>query len=560
MVVRKKNDLVRLALMAAGILLLNVLASAWFYRFDFTAEKRYSVSPVSQQTMRGLDQRLDVVVYLEGDFPAGFKRLQQSAKFLLSSLKAYSGGRLTYDFVNPLHGSRQQQDELYGKLSALGVEPMQVGVSKEGGISQMLVLPAALITYQGREIAVSLVNSGGAISQESLNGATENLEYAILSGIKKVMSAGKPLVGISEGHGELKDPEMYDAMTSLSPGFDVQRVNLSQVTADGLRKMKLLIIPKPETAFTEAEKYKIDYFVLNGGRVLWSVDNVSAELDSLRLKGSTLTLPKKLNIDDLLFAYGARINYELIADMNCAPIPIRMSSVDGRGQMQLRPWLYFPVFVSRSAHPIVRNLQGIRAEFANTVDTIAVKGIKKEVLLSSSPYSRIARSPAMVNLSLVEQEADPTQFRDRELPAAVVLEGEFPSAFYGRPVPAGTMPAGPPVARGKFSKMVVIGDGDLFRNQVNSTDGSPYPLGYDRYAQQQYANKALLLNIVDYLTDDTGLISLRNREISLRLLDRARIRETKIFWQFVNIGLPVLLVVLAGVGQSLYRRRRFGAS
>jgi ABC-2 type transport system permease protein len=561
MVSRKKKDLLRLITVIVAVILVNYLASGWFFRYDFTAEKRFSIAPVSRKMMADLDAPLHVAVYLDGDFPAGFQRLQHSVSYLLSTLRAYSNRHyLSFDFVNPVSGTQQQQEDIYKKLSGQGIEPIQVGVTREGGISRIMVYPAAMISYHGQQLAVNLLPSvTGMISQENLNGATENLEYAIMSGIKKVMTGGKPLIGISEGHGELSDIDLYDAMAALSSGFDVRRVNLAEVSAAGLQKMKLLIVAKPQKAFTEAEKYKIDYFVMNGGRVLWSVDNVHAELDSLRAKGSSITMPRQLNLDDLLFTYGIRINYELIADMNCAPIPIRMESIDGRGQMQLAPWLYFPVFVPQGKHPVVRNLQGIRSEFASPVDTIAVKGVNKEVILSSSPYSRIALSPATISLDMVRQEADPSQFKDRRLPFAIVLEGTFPSAFYGRPVPAGVLAAGQPVSRSRFTKMLVAGDGDLFRNQVNAADGSPFPLGYDRYSQQQYANKTFLLNSVDYLTDDTGLISLRNREISNRLLDRARIRESKVFWQAINIGLPLLAAVLAGVLQYVYRRHKFGS-
>ncbi|MXV13697.1 gliding motility-associated ABC transporter substrate-binding protein GldG [Hufsiella ginkgonis] len=558
MVSRKKKDLVQLAWVLAGIILFNLVSAYYFTRFDFTTEKRYTLSGITERTLSGLKENMEITVYLEGDFPAGFKRLNRATRDMLTDLRAYSGGKLRFSFANPLKGSKEQQESLYNSLAEKDIFPTQVGVPTEGGVSQILVYPAAVITYQGRQVPVRLLPyKSGAIDQQVLNGAVENLEYVFTSAIQKVLNDGKPRIGFTEGHGELADIQLNDAMNSLRDGYEVGRVDLGVITFAGLDKMKMLVIPKPETPFTEAEKFKIDYFVMHGGSVLWTIDEVSAEMDSLHGKGSQLAFNKDLNLDDLLFNYGVRINHELIADMNCAQIPVKIGGADGQPQIVLRPWLFYPLLTPQVKHPLVRNLDPVRSEFISTVDTIAIPNVKKTVVLSSSAFSRILNTPGMISLSMIGQEADPAAFRNIPLPAAVLLEGTFPSAFNGRPLPKGVTGTASLPAKSRFTRMIVAGDGDLLKNQVNASDGSPFPLGYDRYSRQQYGNKNFLLNCADYLTDDSGIISLRNKDITVRLLDRPRIREEKLFWQVLNIGLPLVLITICGIFQHYYRKRKY---
>ncbi|TZF82181.1 gliding motility-associated ABC transporter substrate-binding protein GldG [Pedobacter sp. BS3] len=560
MVNRKRTDISFLLICIAVILAVNVLSSSYYGRIDFTAEKRYTLSPVTKNILQKLKGNIQVTVYLDGDFPAGFKHLRNATRDVLSDFKAYAGGNFRYAFVNPSQGDEATQQATYEELISKGLEPTNLSVKTENGLSQKIIFPAALVTYNGRQIPVKLLqNRMGATPDEVLNNSIENLEYAFASAIVKVSSGGKPRVGFTEGNGELTDLQLSDAMRTLEDGYEVGRVDLRQITFEGLDKLKLLIIPKPDREFSEAEKYKLNYFVMRGGRVLWAIDQVNAEMDSLQGHGAQqLTFPKKLNLDDILFKYGVRISYNLIADMNCAQIPVNVGSVGGQPQIQLVPWLFYPIFMPTAQHPLVRNLDGIRSEFASTIDTIAVKGIRKQVILSSSPYSRILNAPGMISLKMIEQEPDPNDFKSVPLPTGVLLEGNFPSDFKNRPVPDGIPQQVSLPDTSKFTRMIVLSDGDILKNQVNAKDNSPFPLGYDRYTQQQYGNKALLLNIVDYLTDDSGIISLRNKEVKLRLLDRAKVRAEKLKWQLINVLFPLLLVVLCGVLQQYYRRRKYG--
>jgi len=422
----------------------------------------------------------------------------------------------------------------------------------------MLIFPEALVQYGGKEIAVNLLQSRIGLSDDDIyNNSIQNLEYAFSSAIKKITSGGKPVIAFTEGDHELTDVQLNDAMKSLSDGYETARLNLKTIPFDVLMKVKLLVIPKPDTAFTELEKFKIDQYIMRGGRVLWSIDQVNAELDSLRGHGGEeMSFPKQLELDDQLFTYGVRINYDLIADMSCAQIPVSTGNVGGQAQIQMLPWLYYPIFMPLSKNPIVKNLDGIRSEFASTIDTLAIKNVKKTVLLSSSPYNKKLTAPHILSLQALEQEPNPKDFQNPPKIVAVLLEGKFTSDFRNRPLPEGLKDQVAILPESKPTKMIVISDGDVFKNQVGA-DGSPYPLGYDHYTRQNFGNKTLLLNIADYMTDDSGLIALRTKEIQIRLLNRPRIRSEKLYWQLVNNIVPLALLLIFAIFQHYIRKRKY---
>lgn len=554
----KKSIVLWATAVAVGILLINTLALSFFGRVDFTAERRFTLSPLSKETVSGLPEGVHITVLLDGKLPAGFARLKKATADLLNDLKAYSRGKLTFNFVNPMDGDRQQQEANTDALASRGITPTNLSVRTETGLTQQLIFPAALVTYGDDEIPVYLLqNRAGAAHEEVLNNSVQNLEYAFIAALRKVVSGGQPLIGFTEGHGELDNLQLHDAIQSLMSGYQVGFVNLDSITMDGLSRLAVLIVAKPTRAFSEAEKFKINHFVMNGGSMLWAVDQQDAELDSMRSTGDQTVVARQLNLDDLLFTYGVRLNYDLIADMNCAQIPLTVGTIGQQAQIELAPWLFHPVFVPTTSHPMLKNLDGIRSEFAGTLDTIAVPGIRKAIVLQSSPFSRPLSIPATISLQLVEEAPDPTQFKNRPYPVAALLEGEFPSVFANRPVPPGIALNAAVPERGKPAKMLVITDGDVFKGQVNPTDGSPYPLGWDRYTEQQYGNKAFLLNTIDYLTDDAGIITLRGKEIKLRLLDQVKLRQERIFWQFINVALPPLLLFLIGFAQHYSRKRKY---
>ncbi|MFD0792378.1 gliding motility-associated ABC transporter substrate-binding protein GldG [Mucilaginibacter litoreus] len=544
-----------------SLLAVTVLSGKIFTRFDFTKEKRFTISPVSRSIMQGLQKPVTVTVYLEGDnFPGGMKRLQTSVKDLLADLQAYND-ELQFKFTDPLKGlSQEQQKQQYADLEAKGIEAQNLSVKTDDGVSQKIIFPFALVTYQGKDIAVKLLQTQSNINlspDEVLNNSIQNLEYAFTSAIKKASSGGKQRIGFTEGHNELNDLQLSDAMRSLSDGYLVGRVNLATIPFDSLTKISLLIVPKPDKAFTELEKFKLDQYIMRGGRMLWAIDQVSAELDSLRGKGGQqLAFNKQLNLDDQLFRYGVRINYDLIADMNCSQIPVTTGDAGGQAQIQMLPWLFYPVYLPFSKHPVVKNLDGISSQFASSIDMLNVKNVRETVLLTTSPYNKKISTPYMLSLQALEQEPDPREFQSAPKITGVLLEGNFTSDFQNRPVPEGFDQKINVLAQGKPTKMIVLSDGDILRNQVGA-DGSPFPLGYDRYTRQSYGNKNLLLNMADYLTDDSGLISLRSKEIQMRLLNRARIRQEKLFWQLVNTIVPIGIVLIFAIFQHYIRKRKY---
>ncbi|RFZ95132.1 gliding motility-associated ABC transporter substrate-binding protein GldG [Mucilaginibacter conchicola] len=540
----------------------TILSGRFFTRFDFTKEKRFTISPVSRNIMQKLPNTVNVTVYLQGDnFPGGMKRLQTSVKDMLADLQAYSNSQLQFEFIDPLKGlNQEQQNQKLEELQQQGIEAQNLSVKTDDGVSQKLIIPFAAVTYDKKTIPVKLLETQANVNlspDEVLNNSIQNLEYAFSSAIKKATSGGMQRIGFTEGHKELNDRELSGAMQSLSDGYLVGRVNLATIPFDSLAKISLLVVAKPDKAFTETEKFKLDQFIMRGGRVLWAIDQVSAELDSLRQKGEDqLAFNKQLNLDDQLFNYGVRINYDLLADMNCSQIPVTTGNAGGQPQIQMLPWLFNPVFLPFAKHPIVKNLDGISSQFASTIDVLGAKNIKSTVLLTSSPYNKKLSAPHMLSLRSLEQEPDPKEFQSQPKITGVLLEGEFVSDFRNRPVPDGIADKIEPLQKSKPTKMIVLSDGDILRNQV-SADGSPFPLGYDRYTRQTYGNKNLLLNIADYMTDDSGLITLRSKEIQMRLLNRARIREEKLFWQLVNNIVPIALVLIFAIFQHYLRKRKY---
>ena len=560
---QKKKDLIQLLCVISGIILLNLLAQYAFTRIDFTKEKRYTVSDSSISILRDLKEPVSITVYLAGDFPSGFKRLSRATKDLLSDYKAYANGNLQFEFIDPSSGkSQDEQQVFFDELTKKGLEPTNLSVKTENGLSQKVIFPAAMVSLNGKEIPVKLLQTRIGLSpEEVLNNSIQNLEYVFSSAIKKVSSGGKPRIGFVEGHSELSDLQLQDAMKSLSDGFEAGRIDLASITFDGLNKLKVMIIAKPSSAFTELEKYKIDQFIMRGGKVIWTIDQVNADLDSLRKStgGEQLAFQNKLNLDDQLFTYGIRINYDLIGDMNCVQIPVSVGNVGGQAQIRLVPWLFYPIIMPLNNHPLVKNLEGIKTAFVNTMDTIGVANVKKTVLLTTSPYNKELQAPTIVSLNMIEDTPDPQRFQSTPKTVCVLLEGQFKSNFLNRAIPNGVAGATETILKSKYTKMIVFSDGDIFKNEVSEKDNSTFPLGFDRFTQQSFGNKTFLLNAVDYLTDDAGLIDLRSKEIKLRLLDKGKIIADKTFWQLINTLIPLLMLILFGIFQHIYRKRKYAA-
>ena len=556
MVTRTKSKLLNLLWVCLALIALNVFSAYFYARVDFTKEKRYTLTTKSEEVLNAAKKPVIITVFLEGEMPAAFKRLRNATSDLLADYKAYSGADLKVEFVDPLEDlSGAERDTAINNLYQLGIEPTTLNIKNEDGFAQKVIFPMAIVESGDKHIAIKLLQNLDAAGsyEQNINNSIQNLEYLFTSTIQKVLSGEYPRIGLTEGNGELADPYLSDAMKSLSESYEVGRVNLDLIDQRGLDKLTLLIIAKPQTAFTEAQKYKLNYFVMNGGRVVWCIDQVTAELDSMGRTGEQLAVNNSLNLDDMLFMYGARINYNLIADANCAEIPL---SISGQ-QIQLAPWVYFPLLMPDTASSIVKNIDAVRSEFISTIDTIGLKDVHKHILLQSSAFNQVHNTPKMLSLQMVAERPDPRAYASVPQTTGVLLEGSFPSVFLNRGVPVGISTAYPMPANSKSTKMIVISDGDIFKNQVSSADGSAFPLGFDRYTQRNYGNKALLLNVVDYLSNDNNLISLRNKEVKIRLLDKTKLRAEKLRWQLINVMAPLLMLILFAIFQHYYRKHKY---
>lgn len=572
----KRNSITQLLLGIAFIILLNISASYLFYRLDLTSERRFSLSPATKKMLKNLDDVVYFKVYLEGDFPAGFKRLRNETREMLNEFRAYNDN-IQFEFINPSASSSQSEREnTYQQLVEAGLNPTSLQVRKEGGSSQQIVFPGAIASYKSKEIPVELLHSQlGTPPQEVLNNSVQSLEYTLASAVSRLIGGDKPSIAFIEGHGEL--PQMFtaDAQQELQEYYVVERVKingmLSSLTTRTPKakdsteytvrnKYKAIIIAKPDSAFSEKDKFILDQYIMRGGKVLWLVDPVLATMDSLQQKDETIGVAMNLNLDDLFFNYGCRLNPDLLMDLNAMRIPIVTGSMGDQPKMDMLPWYYFPVVFSTSSHPIVRNLNALKTEFISSIDTITAAGITKTVLLSTSRYSKALNTPALITTEVMRQEPDVTKFDEPFKTVAVLLEGRFTSLFLNR-IPAEI--AGSPeiqfIPKGNHSALIIVSDGDIIKNQVqpSATGANPLPLGYDRYSGQTFGNKDFILNAVNYLCDDSGLLSVRSKDLRLRLLDGEKIKTGKIRWQLINVLLPVLIIVIFGVVQLFLRRRKY---
>lgn len=554
----KKQAWVSLIVMLLIIILVNFISTLSFFRIDFTKEKRFTLSDASKAYMQNLNDVVYVKVYLEGEFPVGFKRLHNATKETLDDLKAYAGSNLEYEFINPTAETDPKvREEIIQQLNKKGLTPINVQVRDENGQRQQIVIPGAIVSYRGREQAFQLLQSSTVANSadEVLNNSVMNLEFQLVNNIKKVTQTQRPNIAFIFGQGELDTFRTGDIIKTLRNYYEVSFVNLGATAPEDLYKYKALVIAKPTSAFQEGEKFNLDQYVMNGGRILWMIDNLNADMDSLGESQMMITSTYNLNLDDQLFSYGARVNNDLIQDVQCAPIPVVTGNVGSSPQQELFPWLFFPIFVPNTTHPVAKSLDGVRSEFASSIDTIDVKGIKKTPLLQSSKYSKILNAPVRVALQMLSIEPNPQQFIKQNLMTAVALEGKFTSVFKNRLV--SNNPKVKFLEESKPTRMIVVSDGDIIKNYFSKRDSSIYPLGFDRFTRRNFSNSVFVQNAIDWLADDYNLISARSKEVKLRLLDTERIKKEKFRWQVFNIVVPNIIIILIGVVLYYQRKRKY---
>ncbi len=571
----KKNQIIAFLVTVVIVVLVNVIGSYVFTRFDLTSEKRYTLSPTTKEILNDLNDYVYFKVYLEGDFPAGFKKLRRETKEMLDEFRAYSKF-IDYEFINPSESAdAAERNETYKQLYQAGLNPTDVVVkNRDGSSKQMVIWPGALVSYRNNtEIAIDLLeNQIGQSSEQALNASMQNLEFRLIDAVKKVIRLQKPNIAFIEGHGELSEQEVHDIAQTLAQNYNVVRLEidgkidaLMHRTQDEESDVKAfpsydaIIIAKPTLPFDERDKFLIDQYIMHGGKVLWMVEPVYATMDSLQSQESTIGLEQDLNLDDMLFKYGVRLNRDLLLDLTCASLPIRTGQVAGQAQLEFFRWYYFPLLQAASEHPMVRNMNAIKADFVSSMDaTTSANDIEQVPLLKTSDYTKVSGTPVFITLAMLRQAPDKRMFASKGKNVAYLLKGSFPSLYANR-IPQeiaednGTnfMEESIPTA------MIVVADGDIIRNQIDIKTRKPLPLGFDQYTQNTYANKEFIENAIGYLVEGEGMIDIRSRELKVRLLDDTKINRERTKWQVVNTLLPIAVIIALGFVMAFIRKKKY---
>jgi gliding-associated putative ABC transporter substrate-binding component GldG len=554
-----KNNFKKVLTTVALIVVLNLAGHFVFKRFDLTADKRYTLSQTSLNIVSEVKEPLYIDVFLEGEFPGEFKKLQTETQQLLEEFKA-ENPNIIFQFVNPLEDEDQKVATLQSFMER-GLTPVNVTVNDKGQQTQEIVFPWAVASCANRSVKVPLLkNMMGASTAEKVVSSVQHLEYAFANAINTVAKAKQKKVVILNGNGELKDRYIADFIKSVKDNYYIGPFTLDSVakspneTLKYLKKYDLAVIAKPTEAFTEEEKQVLDQFIISGGKTLWLVDQVNMEMDSLYNEtGSNLAFPRDLNLNDMFFKYGVRMRPDLIFDLQNTPIALATGEQGSATQYTQYPWFFSPMIYPTSKNPIVSNLDGIKFEFASPMEPLK-NDIKKTVLLQSSQASKIIGTPSQISLTMVSLRPDRKEFESKgNYPVALLLEGQFHSMYQNRVLPFKDATF---QNKGKNNKMIVISDGDVIKNQLDK-NGQPLELGYDKWTNNLYANKEFLMNCVNYLLDDNGLINIRSKEVDLPILDKEKVYDTYTLSQVITVAVPIGILMLFGVVFTFLRKRKY---
>lgn len=555
----KKSNLKSLLSIIVVLLILNGISNFFFHRFDLTKDKRYTLSATSLNILKQVKNPLSVKIYMQGELPPEFRKLQQETRQLLEEFQAYNAN-IVFEFIDPLEDKDTSMDnikELYRK----GLTPVNITVDDKGKQSQAMVFPWAIAVYDNKEVNIPLLkNIMGASTTQKVIGSVQHLEYSIADAINKITVAKQKKIAVLKGNGELQDILIAKFLLHVRESYHIGPFTLDSVaknpigSLDALEKYDLAIIAKPTETFSESEKQVLDQYIINGGKTLWLIDQVTVEMDSLyNQSGATLAFPRDLNLNEMFFKYGVRINPDIVKDEQGSPIKLATGEQGSATQYQDFNWKFAPQVYPDNKHPIVKHLGGIKFDFANPIDTLK-NGIKKTVLLQSSKYSKKIGTPTEINLNIVSEETSPNHYINTGfIPMAVLLEGSFRSVFQNRVLAFDQKTF---KDKGRENKMIVISDGDIIKNQLDK-NYQPVELGFDQRSGNLYDNKDFLLNCVNYLLDDTGLINIRSKDLDLPLLDKEKVYENYTATQLITIGLPILILLLFGLLFTYLRKRKY---
>ncbi len=538
------------------IIIISLMGNYIHKRFDFTQDNRYTLSDATKNLITSIENPIIIDVLLKGNFPSEFKKLQGEVKQILEEFASINN-KIKFTFVNPQQDDITREDDI-AMLQQLGLTPVNITAEESGKVSQELIFPWAIATLGDQSVKISLLkNKLGATVEEKVTNSVQQLEYAFADAFTKLTLTNKKKIAVLKGNGQLDNIYIADFITTLRDYYNIAPFTLDSVatnpskTLEDLNNYDLTIIAKPTEAFTDEEKMVLDQYLMNGGRSIWLVDQAAIEIDSLfNESGTTYALPRNLNLNDFFFNYGVRINPDLVNDLYFTQL-VLATGEGNNSQYNPVPWVYSPMVFSHNDHPINNNIEALQFQFANSIDTIE-NSIKKTILLTSSPLSKTVGTPKEVNLNIVKKEPKKETFNNGLQPLAVLLEGVFTSVYKNRVKPFVLKNN---KDNGIESKMIVISDGDLIKNQISNN--SPLELGYDKWTNNFYGNKEFLLNCVNYLLDDTGLINIRSKEISVAFLDKEKVAEEKNFWKSLNIGVPLVLLAIFGFVFNYFRKKKY---
>ena len=571
---QKRSSWIRLALGIVIIVFINIISSQLFTRLDLTAEKRYTVSEDTRDLLKSLDDIVYFQVYLEGELTPKYKRLQKATREMLDEFRVYTD-KVQYEFINPSSTEDpKERYEVHENLKSRGLMATEVREDDAEGVKFQIIFPGAIVSFKAREMPLQLLRpERGASEDQMVNRAIQDIEFNLAYVINLLANDKKPKIAFIEGHGELGLTQTADITTALQENYIVERIRLGEkvnVLTDRIEpdsttdkmvirnKYKAIIIAGPDSVFSEKDKFIIDQYIMHGGKVLWLVDPVFASMDSLQYGGATMGITNDIHLDDQLFKYGVRLNTDLIMDLIALPIPVVSGSVAGQPQVDFYSWYFFPLVTPQVSHPVVSNISAVMTNFVSSIDTIQIPGIKKTYLLNSSPYSRRMNAPVYINMNILGFEPDESLYNEPFLPVAVLLEGQFTSLFKNRIAPSLAYSKEIGFTEQSIpTSMIVVADADMIRNQVHYSQGYPLPLGFDQYTEQTFGNKKFILNAIDYLTEGSDLITIRSRELKLRLLDNTYLKGNELKWKLINVAIPPLIVIIFGVVYVLIRRKRY---
>jgi ABC-2 type transport system permease protein len=543
---KRLKHILKLALV---LILFNIINQKFYTRIDLTKDNRYTIAKVTEDLINKIDKQLLIKVYLEGDFPSEFKRLQIETRQFLEELSA-KNSRIKVQFIRP--------DNQREKLIKAGMIPSQLTVKEDGILSNAIIFPWAEILYKNKTNKVSLLTNGTAQSQEDqLEKAIENLEFSFSNAIYELQEEKEKKIAVLSGNGELSDVQLYSFLSEVTKKHRLAKFTLDSVTTNPLKTLldlqqfDLTIIAKPTQPFTENEKLVLDQYIINGGKTLWMLENVQADTDSLYNNGSMLAYPRDLNLTDFFFSYGLRVNATLLQDLYAAKIPLATGNIGNKPQFQNLNWFYHPLVSGNPNHAISKNITPVRLRFANQIDTLQ-NNLKKTPLLMSSILTKKVGTPAIIELNSIANEPREEEFSSGFQITGLLTEGLFNSMYTDRVKPFSIHNFR---KKSLYNKMVVISDGDIGRNQLQK--GKPFDLARDKWTDEQFGNKEFLLNVVDYLLDDNGLIELRNKNIQINLLDKKRAYQEKTYWQFVNIIFPLTALLTFGLLFQYLRKKKY---